>query len=184
MRLLLLSLGVLALACADRGVTPPPGQATAADSADQVLFGMTTTITADGVRRSLIHADTTIMYQDRQVAELITVRADFFDLSGQPTFTLTSREGTYEFSIGTLIARGSVVVTAADGSGRRLTTEHLIYDANQNQVRSDSSFVYTSPDGVIRGDSFVSDPEFRNITTNRPRGRQLGGSGTGLLPGR
>jgi hypothetical protein len=57
----------------------------------------------------------------------------------------------------------------------------LIYDASRDQIRSDSAFTYTSPDGVLRGNSFYSDPDFRNVVTRQPRGRERG-KGV-LLPG-
>ncbi|HEX9754171.1 MAG TPA: LPS export ABC transporter periplasmic protein LptC [Gemmatimonadales bacterium] len=168
------------LACSEQGVAPTTS-AVAADSADQIIEGMTTTIVADGVRRSLVSADTAFIYQGRQVADMRQIRASFFDVQGNQTSVLTAESGLYQITLGTLEARGNVVVVATDGSNRRLTTEHLIYDRATNQIRSDSAFVYQSPDGVLRGNSFYADPDFRNVVTKQPRGRQRG---TGvLLPG-
>jgi LPS export ABC transporter protein LptC len=164
---------VIMAACADQGVEPQT-RLFAADSADQFLQGMTTVITGDGIRRSVVSADTAYIYQSRQVAELRGVRVQFYNIQGTMTSILTSRYGHYEINRGTLEARGNVVFTMADGSGRRLTTEHLLYEPAMNQVRSDSAFVYDAPTGVLRGSSFTSDPDFRNIVTNRPRGRQRG----------
>jgi hypothetical protein len=45
----------------------------------------------------------------------------------------------------------------------RIDWEHLIYDRDQNQIRSDSAFVYESPTEVLTGNSFVSDPGFKNV---------------------
>lgn len=174
--LLLAALG----ACSDQGVTPPAARV-AADSADQVIHDMSTTIVADGVRRSLVHADTAYMYTDRQVADMRNVTAVFFDDQGAQTSVMTSRTGVYQMNQGTLEARGTVVVTATDGSGRRLTTEHLIYDRTLNQVRSDSAFSYTSSGGVLSGNSFYADPDFKVVHTRQPKGRQRG-EGI-LLPG-
>jgi LPS export ABC transporter protein LptC len=178
--LVVLSLAVGAAACQEKGVEPVV-QLGVVDSADQVMDHMTTSIVADGVRRSVVTADTAYLYQNRQVAEMRVVVAHFFDNQGNQTSILTSRTGVYEVSRGTLEARGSVIVTATDGSGRKLTTEHLVYDKAMNQIRSDSAFVYDSPTGLLRGNSFSSDPEFRNIVTRQPRGRQRG-DGV-LLPG-
>jgi LPS export ABC transporter protein LptC len=176
----LLLLAGLAAACGDSGITPQT-LAVAADSADQIAEGMTTNIVKDGVRQSSVASDTAFIYQSRQVADLRNVTAHFFSSTGAPVSILTSRTGWYEIERGTLEARGNVVVVSVDGSGRRLETEHLVYDPNMNQIRSDSAFTYTSPTGVLRGNSFYSDPEFRNVVTRQPRGRQRG-QGV-LLPG-
>lgn len=179
-----LPLALLALvplaACGETGVTPSASTAVA-DSADQVLEDMSTTIVADGVRRSLVHADTMYMYNDRQLADMRGVTAVFFDAQGNQTSTMTSRTGLYQVAQGTLEARGEVVMVSTDGTNRRLTTEHLVYDRALNQVRSDSFFTYTSPSGVLSGNSFYSDADFRNVVTRQPRGRQRG-EGV-LLPG-
>jgi hypothetical protein len=81
---------------------------------------------------------------------------------------------------GSLDARGTVVVESTDG--RRLVTEHLIYDRTASQVRSDTAFTYTSPTEQLRGAAFRSDLDFRNVEVDQPRGRQRG---PGVeLPGR
>lgn len=170
---LLLGAAVALAACRDQAVEPVL-QTVTADSADQVLEGMETWIVGNGVRRSVVLADTAYLYQNRQVADMRGVTAYMFDNQGNQTSIVTSTTGIYHVAIGTLEARGDVVVTATDGSGRTLTTEHLIYDKNLNQIRSDSAFVYDAPDGLIRGNSFTADPEFKNIVTRQPRGFQRG----------
>lgn len=172
---------VLAAAgCAERGIAPVQSMA-APDSADQVLEQMTTAIVHDGVRKSLVYADTAYMYTNRQVAVLRNMRATFFDEAGNATSVLTAREGEYFMARGTLEARDSVVVVSTDGTNRRLQSQHLIYDRDQNQVRSDSAFTYTSPTETLSGQSFVSDPGFKNVIARQPKGRQRG-QGM-LLPG-
>jgi LPS export ABC transporter protein LptC len=159
--------------CVDRGITPAT-TAMAADSADQVLERMTTTILADGVRRSVVYADTAYLYQERQVADLRNLTATFFDLQGNQTSVLTAKTGYYRILAGTLAGWGDVVVRATDGSGRVLRSQHLIFDRALNQIRSDSAFTYESPSGVVTGNSFYADTDFRNVVTRQPRGRQRG----------
>lgn len=171
---------VVAAGCAERGIAPVQSAA-AADSADQILQQMTTAIVHDGVRKSLVYADTAYMYTNRQVASLRNMRATFFDAAGNATSVLTAREGEYYMARGTLEARDSVVVVSTDGTSRRLQSEHLIYDRDQNQVRSDSAFTFTSPTETLSGSSFVSDPGFKNVVARQPKGRQRG-QGM-LLPG-
>jgi LPS export ABC transporter protein LptC len=168
-----LLLGVTVAACADQGITPISSKVVA-DSADQILEQMTTNIVGDGVRKSLVYADTAYIYSARQVASLRNLRATFFDAQGNPTGVLTSRRGEYFIARGTLEARDSVLVVSQDGTNKRLRTSHLIYDRDKNQVRSDSAFTYEGPDGVLRGNSFISDPGFKNVITRQPKGRTKG----------
>ena len=170
----------LCSACREQGVTPVQSNV-AADSSDQILEGMTTTITKDGVVQSVIYADTTYMFTDQQVAVLRRLRSTFYDAQGAQTAVLTAKRGEYKFGRGTLEAWDSVFVQSMDGSNRQLRTGHLIYDRDQNQIRSDSAFVYESPNEVLTGNSFQSDPNFKNVVTRQPKGRQRG-EGM-LLPG-
>jgi LPS export ABC transporter protein LptC len=166
--------------CEEKGVTPQQSNV-AADSSDQILEGMTTTITRNGVTQSVIYADTTYMFTDKQLAVLRQLRSTFYDAQGGQTAVLTARKGNYQFARGTLEAWDSVYIQSLDGSNRKLRTNHLIYDRDQNQIRSDSAFVYESPTEVLTGNSFVSDPNFKNVVTRQPKGRQRG-EGM-LLPG-
>ena len=166
--------------CGEKGVAPLQSSVVA-DSSDQILEGMTTTITKNGVTQSVVYADTTFMYTDRQLAVLRRLRSTFYDAQGTPTAVLTAKRGEYQFGRGTLEAWDSVYIQSMDGSNRRLRTSHLIYDRDQNQIRSDSAFVYESPTEVLTGNSFVSDPGFKNVITRQPKGRQRG-EGM-LLPG-
>lgn len=170
----------LSSACREQGVAPVQSNV-AADSSDQILEGMTTTITRNGVTQSVVYADTTYMFTDRQVAVLRQLRSTFYDAQGGQTALLTAKRGTYHFGRGTLEAWDSVFIQSLDGSNRRLRSNHLIYDRDQNQIRSDSAFVYESPTEVLTGNSFVSDPNFKNVVTRQPKGRQRG-EGM-LLPG-
>lgn len=176
---LALALG-MASGCAERGIAPVQSAAVA-DSSDQLLEQMTTAIVHEGVRKSLIYADTAFIYTNRQVASLRNMRVTFYDGTGNATSILTARQGEYYMARGTLEARDSVVVVSTDGTSRRLQSQHLIYDRDQNQVRSDSAFTYASPTETLSGSSFVSDPGFKNVVARQPKGRQRG-QGM-LLPG-
>jgi LPS export ABC transporter protein LptC len=124
-------------------------------------------------------ADTAYLYQNAQRMDLRRLRVVFFDEQGRQTSVLTAKQGIYNLSNGSLDARGSVFVESTDG--RKLTTEHLIYDKALFQLRSDTTFVYDAPTGRLTGKSFESDLEFKNVGVDRPKGRQRG-SGV-IIPG-
>ena len=140
-----------------------------ADTADQVLFGMSYYVTVEGVRRARVEADTAYFYTPTQSAELRVVTVTFFDPEGAQTSTLTCREGTYRWRTGDMEGRGDVTVVTTDG--KRLETPVLRYYQNRDEVESDSAFRYFKPPSeTVFGEGFVSDPNFRSMRVKRPRG--------------
>lgn len=149
-----------------------------ADSADQVLEGFSHFVTSQGIRRSRVEADTAYFYENTQITQLRNVKVTFFDLKGEESSTLTSRAGSYRWQDGAMEANGNVVVVTPDG--RRLATETLRYDNGTNTISTDKPFTFDGPDQHVNGNSFRSDPDFKNVVTDRPRG--VAGKGM-LLPG-
>ncbi len=166
-----------ALSCEDSGVRPT-STVQAPDSADQVLEGFSHYVTNDGIRRSRVQADTAYFYEGTQITNLVNVRVTFYDLKGAESSTLTSKTGVYRWQDGSMEANGNVIVLSPDG--RRLATERLRYDNASNQISTDRHFTFDRGDEHLEGNSFRSDPDFRNVVTDRPRG--VAGDGM-LLPG-
>jgi LPS export ABC transporter protein LptC len=158
---------VLISAC--KSGTPVTATQAVLDSADQVLIGMTHYVTDAGVMRARVRADTAYFFSNTQRAELRNVHVTFYDQTGRPTSTLTSREGTHHWRTGDMEARGNVIVIR-DKDGGTMRTEAMSYNQVRNEVSSDKAFVFDAPDRHIEGEGFTSDPEFKNITANRPRG--------------
>jgi LPS export ABC transporter protein LptC len=169
------------IACQEKGVTPPVTQ-TAADSADQILFGLMHYVTEEGVKRSLVEADTAYLYDATQTAELKKVKVTFYNERGAVSSVLTANEGTYFQQSGGMTARGNVVGTSPDG--RTLRTSELRYEPNSKKVSTEKTFTFMRNGNLLEGDGFVSDVDFTNIVVERPRGVEgrAGGAG-GLLPG-
>jgi LPS export ABC transporter protein LptC len=162
------------LSCEDPGARPTT-TVQATDSADQVLEGFSHFVTKDGIRRSQVQADTAFFYEGTQVTQLRKIRVVFYDLEGTESSTLTAKTGTYRWQDGSMEANGSVVVVAPDG--RRLATESLKYDNGTNTISTNVHFVFDRGPDHLEGNSFKSDPDFRNVVTDQPRGK----SGDGLL---
>lgn len=163
--------------CEDTGVRPT-STVQAADSADQVLEGFSHYVTNEGVRRSRVEADTAFYYEPTQITELHKVKVVFFDIKGAEGSTLTAQRGTYRWQDGSMEATGNVRVVSPDG--RRLTTESLRYDNATNTIMTDKQFSFDRGEEHLEGNSFRSDPDFKNVVTDRPRG--VSGEGL-LLPG-
>ena len=171
---LALGAAVLALACEDPGAKPVT-TVQATDSADQVLEGFSHWVTKDGIRRSEVQADTAYFYESTQVTQLRNVRVVFYDLSGKESSTLTARTGTYRWQDGSMQANGKVVVISPDG--RKLQTDTLKYDNATNTISTNTHFIMDRGTDHLEGQSFRSDPDFKNVVTDKPVGR----AGDGLL---
>jgi len=172
----LMALGLVG-ACEETGVRPT-STVQASDSADQVLEGFSHFVTHEGVRRSRVEADTAFFYEGTQVTELRNITVVFYDIEGKEGSQLTAERGTYRWQTGSMDASGNVVVAAPDG--RRLRTDQLRYDNPANMISTDTHFTFDREAEHLEGSSFRSDPDFRNVVTDRPRG--VAGDGM-LLPG-
>ena len=168
---------VITAGCESTGARPTT-TVQASDSADQVLEGFSHYVTNQGVRRSRVEADTAYFYEDTQITELRKVRVTFYDIKGAESSTLTSRTGTYRWQDGAMQADGNVVVVSPDG--RRLATQTLKYDNATNTISTDKPFTFDDSTQHLKGNSFRSDPDFRNVVTDQPSG--VAGKGI-LLPG-
>lgn len=150
------------------------------DSADQVLDSVYHVITKDGMRQSIVEADTAYYYEASKTFELRHLRVTFFNAGGAQTSTLTALEGTYQVGIGQMEARRSVVVVSVDG--RTLNTDILKYDQNLNKLSTDRPFTFSGPTSSGSGVGFVSDPDFRDVTVQQgARGQERGQGGSGFV---
>ena len=163
-----------AVGCEDPGARPTT-TVQATDSADQVLEGFSHWVTKDGIRRSEVQADTAYFYENTQVTQLRNVRVVFYDLTGKESSTLTAKTGTYRWQDGSMQANGKVVVISPDG--RKLQTDTLKYDNATNTISTNTHFIMDRGTDHLEGQSFRSDPDFKNVVTNKPVGR----AGDGLL---
>jgi LPS export ABC transporter protein LptC len=153
-------------ACRDTNATAAPTVRSAADSADQTMFGVRFFVTDVGIRRAEVESDTAYTFEENTRTEMLGVKASFFKPNGDKNADLTSRRGTYNSRLGSMEARGDVVLIATDG--RKLTSQHLRYDPSRNEVASDSAFVLTESSGrVSEGVGFVADPDLNSIKINR-----------------
>lgn len=164
-------------ACEEAGVKPTT-TVQATDNADQVLEGFSHYVTFGGVRRSRVEADTAFFYEGTQITDLREVKVVFYDLRGVEGSTLTAKRGTYRWQDGSMAANDDVVVVSPDG--RKLRSEALKYDNATNTISTDVPFTFDRAGEHLRGNSFKSDPDFRNVVTDKPRG--VAGHGL-LLPG-
>ena len=86
-----------------------------------------------------------------------------------------------------LVWRRGLHVVAKTPDGRTLRSAELMYDSRQQTIASDKPFTFDRAGQHLEGNAFVSDPDFRNVTAQQPRGGETrpggGGGGGFLLPG-
>ena len=172
----LLGVLVVALAAAACGGDEmrPTSLTAEADSADQVLVGFSYNVLRNGIRRSLLEADTAFYYDTRQVSVLKHVRATFYDEAGSPSTTLTADRMEYDLQDGSMEAEGSVTLVGPEG--QRLTGQALVYDVDQNTLSSDQPFVLLRGSERLEGDGFEADADFNRFQAQRMRGTAAPGS--------
>jgi len=166
----LLMLGISLAACEQPLNTPVADEALQAMDADQLVFGMTSYLSASGVREGRIQADTAYIYEDEGTAELRNMEIVFYDEDGRERATVTGTSGRWVQATDVMSAYGDVVLQIhMDGS--KLESQEIHYDPNADRIWSDSSTVRTLSDGtVLRGSSFESDMSFEDIYVRDPRG--------------
>ena len=165
-------------ACDNRQAPPVVSRSALVDSADQVMFGARFNLTDKGLSRAELLSDTAYFFDDNTRVELRKVEVTFYTTSGARDAYLTSKRGTYNSRIGTMIGRGNVVIITEEG--RRLTTPYLKYDQQINEISSDSAFVLTEPGRRLEGIGFKSDPNMQNVQILKTK---RGSTGSVTLPG-
>lgn len=149
------------VACGESQTPPVATEQLLPDSAEQMLIGVSFFLTDGGVRRVNVKADTLLMYDDNTREELRKVTATFFTPEGVQDAVLTAVQGAHNSRIGTMEARGNVLVVSA--KGEQLASPHLRYDPTRNEISSDSAFTLTQGERVTKGIGFVSNPDMTNM---------------------
>lgn len=155
-----------AMACGDTGGTPPV--LAAADTAQQVIFGLNHLVTVDGVLRARLEADSAYYFEDSQTYDLFQLRVTFYTGTGEETSNLTSEQGTYRIRTGDMSARVNVVGRSTDG--RRLTTSVLNYIKGTHSLDGPEPFTLECEGQRIQGTKFTADPDFTNVRAEGLRG--------------
>ena len=140
----------------------------AADSADQIMFGVGNYLTDQGVKKAYVRADSALSYEVPGRVDLRKITVTFYSAEGVQMSVLTARTGTYWMRTNQMSANGDVVVVRTS-DGARLSTDMLQYDPARNQVTTDRPYVADKGAQHFEGDGFLCDPGFSNCTTQHAR---------------
>jgi len=156
---------------------PPVGKPQLVDTAEQVGFGVRTLLTANGVQKGELQADTMFVYNDQTKFDFRNARVKFNTETGAPNGTMRADKGIYDTRTQILEGFGNVVVTTIDG--KKLTSPHVKFNQLVNEVSSDTSFQLKAGDKDQRGIGFSADPDLKHFRCLR----MCGGSAPITLPG-
>ena len=144
---------------------PPVGKPQLVDTAEQVGFGVRTLLTANGVQKGELQADTMFVYNDQTKFDFRNARVKFNTETGAPNGTMRADKGIYDTRTQILEGFGNVVVTTIDG--KRLTSPHLKFNQLVNEVSSDTSFQMFAGHRTQSGIGFKTDPNLSRFTCQR-----------------
>ena len=167
---LALLLAASAGACGTELDTPVANEDLQAMEADYVAFGMTTYVTAMGVREAQIEADTAYIYEEESTALLRQMSLIFYDEFGNERATVTGESGDWNQETNRMVARGDVVLFIHTDSST-IQSPEIYYEPDIDRIWSDSTTVRTMSDGSVQsGTAFESDMTFENIVIENMRG--------------
>lgn len=166
-------LGAAVIACQKEAPVESLSQAERFLDADGVIMGGEHTITnAEGIRTAYLQFDTMYQWEDSTNWHLRGVDLTVFNQDdGTQRGRVTSLQGVFDPEDEALTAQGNVVLVIPQ-EDRRLETEELHYDPEQQQLWSDSAFVMYEGSRTREGSCFTTDLEFRNFTV----GGNVGGA--------
>jgi len=164
-----LCLGALLLLCGCGGGKGVSTVTTAADSADQVMFGVKQVLTKNGVQQAYLKADTALDYEASGRVDLRNITVTFFSPEGIQQSVLTAQTGVYWMRTNQMSARGNVVVVRTSDHAT-LRTAFLQYDQTKNEVTTDQPYVADKAPQHIEGVGFICDPSFNNCTSQQTHG--------------
>ena len=136
---------------------------------DMVGYETTTILTIDGVKSGVIDADTAYFFDDSTFVYMRGVNMAIHTDEGAVRATVTADQGHYEQLSQQMHAQGNVVLIMP-GESRRVESEELYYNPENQQIWSDFSTVYRHEGEVTRGTCFKSDLDFRNYEICNIRG--------------
>lgn len=164
------ALVAVAAACDDPTNTDIAATELTEIDADNVIYGMTSFMTASGVREGRVKADTAFLFSDSAKVFLRGMELIFYQENGQPRATVTAIRGTMDTNTDAMFAQGDVVLVV-HADGRIIKTSELHYDPQRDRIWSDSATTQIMADGTVTsGSSFESDMDFRNIFIRDIRG--------------
>lgn len=149
-------------ACAD-----DPGDAATTEfeqpNADEVLYGVSHTMTNNGVREALLTADSMFSWRDSANTWVVGLKLEVFDEgTGLPQATITSDRGRLDMALNELKAIGNAFLEIP-GQEREIRSDELHVSPDSDRIWSELPVVMREAGCEIEGDRFDSDMSFDQV---------------------
>ena len=165
-------LAAFAAGC-DTQAEPPLAEEWVANmGADQVMFNVEHFVTANGIVRGKLLADTAFMYEDSAIVRVRPVNLTLYNEQGEVAGEVTAEAGRLDTRTQRMVATGSVVVE--ETAGDRIETEELHFDPNRDRVWSEVATTIHRGGTVLRGTGFTSNTELTDTRLDAPTGSVRG----------
>jgi LPS export ABC transporter protein LptC len=135
-----LAVPLLLLACSGPEDTPLASADVQSIGADQVIYGMSSYLTASGVREGRVVADTGYVFFDSATVKLRGMRLVFYNADGTERATVTAQSGQLNENTDRMVAYGNVVlIVHADGSKIETATSRTSSSGTSGAAGTSSS---------------------------------------------
>jgi LPS export ABC transporter protein LptC len=133
---------------------------------EQTIEKFTITQTSDGKLKMILEAESAIINDENQIANLKLPSIKFYN-NGEYVSTLVTEKA--KINMETYDIEGSGKCTINTSNNEQLQTTDLIYDAFKELIYSNKDIEITKPDQKIYGTSFQSDVRLDNIVIKNQR---------------
>jgi LPS export ABC transporter protein LptC len=147
-------------ACKQGSQTELVKTGTAADTAEQVMYGVRAPVTQSGVKRGLLRADSMYVFNNQNRFDFFNGNVEFNNADGFPSGTMKGDKGRYDIPAQKLEGWGNVEVRLADGGVLR--SSHLVYDQRTDKLTTEAAYTLTKNGQTTSGVGLDTDAKFKN----------------------
>lgn len=162
-RITLLSLASLSVVLSAAACAPESeeGPATELDAitADEIVYGVSSRLTREGVQEALLMADSMFMWRDSSHHRVLGLTLIVFDEQGRRRANITADGGRLSRTDSELTATGNAVLRVST-TGQEIRTEELNFAPHEDRIWSDVPVQMLEDGCVFDGDRFQADMSF------------------------
>lgn len=116
--------------------------------------------TKKGILKAILYSKHLMTFENKHETLIDDMKIDFYNPAGENTSVLTSKKGRVDNITKNMFAIDSVV--AVSDSGVILRTDQLMWVNKTQKIKTDRFVRIESPDEIIEGYGFESDPDLEN----------------------
>jgi LPS export ABC transporter protein LptC len=151
--------------CSSQSDNDVPAEKSTVGQPDQVMTNSEIYLTRYGRRSATIKSNTLKVYQRIDTTLLYGVEARFFDSSGVQTSTLTADSGWVSQKRNTMSVAGHVKAHTSDN--RRLVTDSLRWNANDDKVETEGYVEVYKNNDKITGNGLETDQRLEKVVIKK-----------------